>query len=99
MDRKLDTSEFSFRDYLDLRLNPIFEELGRLRTAIEKMSVSSIELEYLQAKVKELSICNERLEDRLIKLEQSNTVSVWLFRFVAGVGTALLIAWLTGFLK
>jgi|WetSurMetagenome_2_1015567.scaffolds.fasta_scaffold190987_4 hypothetical protein len=98
-----DTGQFvTIREYMGLQLEPIRLELSQLRAVIEKMStgmVTSIQYDQLRMQTGQLSEAVQELENRLKTLEQHDSVSVWVFRLVAGVGTALLIAWLSGVIK
>lgn len=102
-DKPFETGQYlSLKEYIGITISPLERELSQMRSAIEKLAGSELklhELENLKLQVASLSEGLQELEKRLDILEQHDNVSTWLFRFVAGVGTALLIAWLGGFIR
>lgn len=92
----------SLKDYIALILIPLEREMANLRSAVEKLTTTQAnvhEIDSLKFQVASLSEALQELEKRLDILERHDGISTWLFRAVAGVGTALLIGWLSGLFK
>lgn len=92
----------SLKDYIALILIPLEREVSNLRSAVEKLTTTQAnvhEIDTLKFQVASLSEMAQELEKRLDLLERHDATSTWIFRSVVGVGTALLIAWLAGFLR
>jgi hypothetical protein len=102
-DRKMDTGQhLSLREYVALILVPLEREVSNLRSGVEKLSGSQAnvhEIDTLKFQVASLSEALQELEKRLDTLERHDSVSTWIFRAVVGIGTALLIGWLSSLLR
>jgi len=80
-----------WREILELRLDPLRQEMAMVRRALEKLSegmISAAEWQRLieQGQAREVRI--EALEDRIEDLEHYHSVGMWAFRIVVGVATA-----------
>jgi hypothetical protein len=101
--RKFETGQFvSLKEYISFTITPIEREVNNVRSAIEKLTVSQIsahDLDGLKLQVASLSEALQELEKRVSLLEQHDNVSTWIFRSVVGIGTALLIGYLSTLLR
>lgn len=102
-DKPFETGQFlSLKEYIGMTLQPMERDMIQIRSAMEKMANSQInshDLDSLKLQVASLSEGLQDLHKRLAILEQHDTISTWLFRTVALVGTSLLIGWLSGLLR
>lgn len=101
--RKFETGQFlSLKEYIGLTIDPLNRELSNMRSAVEKLAGSQIsahDLDSLKLQVASLSEALQELEKRLDTLERHDNVSTWIFRSVVGIGTALLIGYLSSLLR
>ncbi len=92
----------SLRDYVAIILVPMEREIINLRSAVEKLTMTQAnihEIDNLKFQVASLSEAMQELEPRLTVLENHDNILTWLFRVIAAVGTALLIAWLVSIIR
>jgi hypothetical protein len=98
-----DTGKFmNLKEYISLTLRPIEQQLNQVNQTIDRItgaSISTSQFDQLKLQVASLSELLQELEKRVGNLEKHDSVGVWFFRLTVTVGTALLIAWLGGFIR
>lgn len=99
----------SLEKYLTLNLRPIEQQLNELKSAIQKLTVTTVEHDQLKYQVASQSEALQELEKtlnaldalekRIDQLEQFKKIVYWVFGVVSSIGVALLIQWLSGFIS
>lgn len=89
-----DETNISIREYLQLQITTLEREISRLQSS----NVDKARFDQLRLQVASLSEAVQELEQRLDVLEDHDSIGMWAFRLIVGVGTALTIGWLSGFI-
>lgn len=104
MEDRTESGQFiSMREFFDLRLEPVSQEIRRMRQAIEELTketISYAEWEKLNQACQDHNKRLNALDERIDRLENYHSIGMWGFRILTGVATAVTIAlaikWLVG---
>lgn len=103
---KFETGQWlSLEKYLQMSMAPVQSELATVRSALEKLAVSTAEHDHLKYQVSALSELLQDLErmttdqeERLSKVEFYAKIAKWLFGIICAIGMAILSHWTTSFI-
>lgn len=85
----------SLKEFIELQFKALEKEINSLSAnQVDKNGFDGLRLQ-----VASLAEGFQELEKRLETLEDHDQIGMWVFRIVVGVTTALLIGWLSGFLR